>query len=91
MYVPSIASGTTFIVFSTATNSTITNAILAVSPTKNARITRCGSAAERPPKPSNAIARLAALLMPPPSAAESAAWESAISQHASAQIRVTAA
>src|SRR5580658_702066 len=90
-YVPSMASGTTFIVFSTATNSTIITAILAVSPTKNFRTMRCGSVAVRPPNPSIAIARLAIVLIPPPNTADSAAWESAISHAASAQIKVTAA
>src|SRR5882757_1483355 len=91
MYEPSIASGTTFIVFNTTTNSTITTTTLAVSPTKNARIARCGSVAAFLPKPTSAIARLAALLIPPPSNADIAACKSASAQLASAQIRVTAA
>src|ERR1700691_6211623 len=90
-YVPSIASGTTFIVFSTTTNSTMTIAILALSPIKNARIARCPSAADLPPKPSNAMTRLAAVLIPPPTAADKAACGPAISQLARAQTTVTAA
>src|ERR1700689_5977820 len=69
----------------------MTIAILAVSPMKNARIARCPSAADLPPKPSNAMTRLAAVLMPPPIAADNAAWGPAISQLARAQTTVTAA
>src|SRR5262249_10814571 len=73
IYAPSIASGTTFIVFNTTTNSTITTATLAASPAKNACSARRGSVPARLPNPTSAIARLAALLIPPPSSAEIAA------------------
>src|SRR5690348_1604218 len=90
-YAPSIASGTTFIVFNTTTNSTITRATLAASPTKNARTARSGSVVACLLKLSSAITKLATLLIPPPSAADNAARESAIIQHNSAAATATTA
>src|SRR4051812_21023374 len=91
MYEPSMASGTTFIVFNTTTNNTTTTATFAASPARNARMARCGSVAASLPKATNAIARLAMLLIPPPSSAETAARESASPKLTSAHSRVTAA
>ena len=88
---PSIASGTTFIVFNTTTNTTITTADLGSLADKERayralRIRRslpCQSPAV--PSPDSR-----ALLMPPPNTADSAARESASAQLTSAQSTVTA-
>ena len=90
-YAPSMASGTTFIVFNTTTNSAITKATLAASPTKNARTARSGSVVDCLLKLSSAITKLATLLIPPPSAADNAARESAIAQLTNAAARATTA
>ena len=88
MYEPSIASGTTFIVFNTTANSTITTATLAASPTKNARNARCGSVATFLPNPTSAIVKLATLLIPPPSRADIAACASARTKLASCGLNI---
>src|SRR5262245_30425551 len=83
MYEPSMARGTTFIVFKTTMNNTITTATVATKCIIQPHNTRSVSRGTRLPKTNMASARLAMLLNPPPYSDDNTACATAINQDAS--------